>query len=1058
MTKPLTVYKASAGSGKTFTLAVEYIKLLVADPAAYRQTLAVTFTNKATEEMKTRILSELYGIWRKLPSANDYADAVCKQLKMNPDEASKQAGVALKNLLHNYSYFRVETIDSFFQSVLRNLARELGLTANLRVNLNDNQVEEEAVDTMIDNLKPTDPLLLWLMNYITDNISNDKSWNVIWQIKKFGQNIFRDFYKRHADELRLLSDEKNPFFDDYKRNLQKLQADEADKLHDVAASFFDALDAHGLTEDNIAYGKGGVYGYFLKLQNGIFDDNIAGKRVKDAMLSADKWSKKKDPMHATVEKIAQEELMPLLQYAESIRQDVYRNVQSATLTLRHLSQLRLLSAIEDTVRQLNEEASRFLLSDTQSLLHGLIDKSDSPFIYEKIGSRLEHIMIDEFQDTSSTQWQNFKVLLDETMSHRGSTNLIVGDVKQSIYRWRSGDWRLLNSMVNNGQTKVEDLDTNWRSCRNIVEFNNAFFHLASEQERNRLEAEGIYGSQLTTAYGKVEQKVGSKSADAGSVKIELIKSDDFEADNNELMASHIRKLLDSGCKPTDICILVRSNRHIPTIAEYMMQEMPEVNLVSDEAFRLDASQAVNIIVLAMYNLTNKADKLSLAKLVKLYQQVVLGRDDTNQQLLVSTDYNSLMPQAYVDGREKLLAMPLYDMAEELYTIFHLEQLKSQSAYICAFFDQLSDYTADHPTDIASFLHEWEQTIAAVTIQSDEAQGIRIISIHKSKGLEFPHVIIPFCNWKLEITRGVQLWCEPKPKPFNKLPLAAIDYSAKQLRGTIYEDDYKDEHLQNTVDNLNLLYVAFTRAERSLYVIGQKESPGSRSVLLEAVLPQMGLGKCVADDESLVYTLGSDIASEPEKKKKQGDGNVFRQPFIPHPISVRNYPVKAEFKQSNRSRDFINGETPRTAYIETGTILHRIFSTIRTVDDVPEALAQMEREGVLYSSQVSRDEIKSRIAAALASPVAQEWFSPRWTLFNECEILTHEPGSATVKTLRPDRVMTDGKRMIVVDFKFGKPKKEYHDQVNTYMQQLRHMGYPQVEGYLWYVMTNKIERV
>lgn len=1056
MSKPLTVYKASAGSGKTFTLAVEYIKLLVANPTAYRQTLAVTFTNKATEEMKTRILSELYGIWKQLPSAKAYTEEVCTQLNITQQKASEKAEKALKNLLHDYSYFRVETIDSFFQSVLRNLARELGLTANLRVNLNDYQVEEEAVDTLIDNLKSSDPLLLWLMKYITDNINDDKSWNVIWQIKKFGQYIFSDFYKRHADDLRQKSAPTSNFFEEYTKLLKKLQKDELDKIHCIAATFFDTINEHGLTEDNFSNGKSGIYGYFLKLQNDIIDNSIVGKRVRDAMLSADKWGKKKDPLYPTVEELAQNELMRLLNEAESIRPNAYRNVQSAKLTMRHLSQLRLLSTIEDKVREINALSSQFLLSDTQSLLHGLIDKNDSPFIYEKIGSRLEHIMIDEFQDTSNTQWQNFKVLLDETMSHSGATNLIVGDVKQSIYRWRSGDWRLLNSMTENEQIHEVTLDTNWRSDKNIVDFNNAFFKEAVEQERQRLKNEGIDGSQLDTAYAKVEQKVGSKSADEGYVKIELIKSDDFEADNNKRMASHIRELLDSGCKPNDICILVRSNKHIPIIAEYMMHEMPDVKLVSDEAFRLDASQAVNIIVLAMYNLTNKADKLSLAKLAKLYQQVVLGRNDSDQQLLLLSDYNSLLPTDYVRQRESLLAMPLYDMAEELYSMFQLESLNSQSAYICAFFDQLSGYTADHPAEITSFLNEWELNISAITIQSDEAEGIRIISIHKSKGLEAPHVIIPYCNWKMEITNGVQIWCEPNVEPFKELPLAAIDYSAKHLIGTIYENDYKEEHLQNTVDNLNLLYVAFTRAKRSLYVIGQKGGNGTRSNLIEKVLPTLAEGTCESDDESLTFTLGS-IPTEEPKKGKSID-NVFQQSFSPHPISVRNYPVKAEFRQSNRSRDFINGETTRTAYIQTGTILHKIFSTIRTTDDIPYALAQLEREGVLYSSQVSQSEINSRIAEALGSTMAKEWFSPRWTLFNECEILTHEPDSSTVKTLRPDRVMTDGKRMIVVDFKFGKPKKEYRDQVNTYKKQLHDMGYSSVEGYLWYVMNNKIEQV
>ncbi len=1059
ITKPLTVYKASAGSGKTFTLAVEYIKLLISNPTSFRQILAVTFTNKATDEMKTRILSELYGIWKQLPSSESYTNVICSQLSINKDFASKQAGIALVNLLHNYSYFRVETIDSFFQSVMRNLARELGLTANLRVGLNDQQVEEEAVDSLIDNLGYKDPLLKWLMDYITENINDDKSWNVIGQIKSFGNNIFREFYKQNATKLRELSTAGNPFFSNYTNQLKDLRKAELDKTQQIAATFFDEINASGLTEDNFSYSKrGGVYSYFLKLKDNVIDNSIVNSYVQKAIDSANNWGKKKDPEYQTVTTLAEDVLQQLLKDSESIRPEVYKNVQSATLTLRHLSQLRLLSAIEDKVQELNNEAGRFLLSDTQPLLNGLIEDSDSPFIYEKIGSRLEHIMIDEFQDTSSIQWANFNVLLSETMSHSGSSNLIVGDVKQSIYRWRSGDWRLLNNMKDNAQTHVEALKTNWRSARNIVAFNNEFFRLAAQSEANQLTEEHIDGSQLTTAYSDVEQNPNPNAPKGeGWIRVELIKSDNFETENNERVLNRIKELLSKGCPESDICILVRNNRHIPIIAEYLMLNLPEANIVSDEAFRLDASQAVNIIVLAMYNLINNDDKLSLAKLVKLYQVAVCESKDADNRLLTCPDYAQMLPDEYTQGHEQLLAMPLYDMAEKLYSIFSLDKLSSQSAYICAFFDQLSSYITDHPTDIASFLREWESAISSVTIQSDKAQGIRIISIHKSKGLEFSHVIIPFCDWQLEKTMGVQIWCEPQTEPFNQLPLAAIDYSKKQITGTIYEADYNEEHLQNTVDNLNLLYVAFTRAAKSLYVIGQKGKKNSRSTLLSNILPKMSLGQCDESDDSTVYTFGTDTV-KPHESKGQSSGNVFKEPYLPQMIDVRNYPVRAEFKQSNRSRNFISGESPRTAYIQTGTILHRIFSTIRTTADIPQALRQLELEGVLYSTQVSRKEINAKIEAALKSEKAQEWFSTGWKLFNECEILTHDDTTGAVKTLRPDRVMYDGNRMVVVDFKFGQPKSGHSEQVRTYMNLLRDMGYTRVEGFLWYVMTNKTVEV
>ena len=288
MVKPLVVYRASAGSGKTFTLAVEYIKLLVQNPLAYKQTLAVTFTNKATEEMKMRILSQLYGIWRGLESSKAYQEKICQELEASPEFVSRQAGTALHLLLHNYNYFRVETIDSFFQSVLRNLARELDLTANLRVGLNDVQVEEVAVDQLIDSLKATDQMLQWLLRYIMDNISDDRSWNVISQIKQFGRTIFRDYYKQQSKKLNDVISQKN-FFDDYTKELRQIREDASNRIQIISESFFETIKQEGLTVDDFSRKSKGVCSIFLKMQRGQFDESIITQTVADAIGNPSKW-------------------------------------------------------------------------------------------------------------------------------------------------------------------------------------------------------------------------------------------------------------------------------------------------------------------------------------------------------------------------------------------------------------------------------------------------------------------------------------------------------------------------------------------------------------------------------------------------------------------------------------------------------------------------------------------------------------------------------------------------------------------------------------------------
>ena len=914
MNKPLTVYKASAGSGKTFTLATEYIKLVVENPQSYRNILAVTFTNKATEEMKMRILSQLYGIWKRLPDSANYMRVICEKTGQSEAFVSERAGIALRNLLHNYNYFRVETIDTFFQAVLRNLARELDLTANLRIELNDTQVEELAVDHLIEDLHTTDVILQWLLKYIMENISDDKSWNVIGQIKNFGKTIFRDHYKNVSNILREKMEEPG-FFDRYTTQLRELRQTAMDRMKQLADEFFKIIRSEGLAIDDFSYGKAGICGFFLKLQEGNFDESVVGKRVTDSLGEPEKWCKKTHPRRELIYSLADSTLGQILRTTMEERPKQWKIYQSADLTLRHLSQLRLLGSIEKKVRELNESANRFLLSDTQQLLHALIDGSDTPFIFEKIGTQLQHVMIDEFQDTSTVQWQNFKVLLSEAMSQEGAENLIVGDVKQSIYRWRSGDWRLLNDIQSQfpspeAQLDIRTLNTNYRSERHVIEFNNAFFRTAAKLEYLTLQ-DDPKATALQRAYADVEQKVPEKLDNNGLINIQLLPADDYQEKTFARMADIVSELCEKGVRPSEIAILVRMNANIPLIADYFTKHLPDIRIVSDEAFRLDASVAVNLLVEALHLITHPDDILAKANIAKLYQCYVLGNNTEDNELLLSTNpLDEQLPEAYINHFEELMKLSLYELTERLYTLFELNRLEGQSAYLCAFYDQLLTFTSENATGIDAFIAEWEETLCAKTIQSDEINGIRLISIHKSKGLEFAHVIIPFCDWQLE-KQGNILWCQPDEAPFNELPIVPVDYSQKQMKGTIYEDDYQHEHLQNTVDNLNLLYVAFTRASQSLFVIGKRNAKNSRSMLIEQVLP------LIAEEKSEVVLSGVDNENEPmefswgtlmpkeDKGHQKESHNPFLQKTTPVSIDINTFDNPVSFRQSNRSKDFIS---------------------------------------------------------------------------------------------------------------------------------------------------------
>lgn len=1080
----LTIYKASAGSGKTFTLSVEYIKLLIKDPQSYRSTLAVTFTNKATEEMKLRILSQLYGIWKLLPDSKSYIDKIKEDLDITEEYMSERAGIALHNIVHNYSYFRIETIDSFFQSVLRNLARELDLTANLRIELNDYQIERNAVDELINSLDENSELLTWIMEYIRENMDDDKDWNVIGNIKRFGENIFREYYKTNSKKLneRLLEE---GFFKQYTTKLRQMRNEAEVEMQNEAAQFFDALNHNGIEINDLNNGKNGPAGYFIKIKKGIYNNTIVTKRLQKVLDdgSESSWVKQKSSKETQgiVRELANSTLTPLVHHAEDVRQKNWYIYGSAVLTLRHLNQLRLLNSIENKVRMMNVEQNRFLLSDTHTLLHSLIRDTDSPFIFEKIGNYLENIMIDEFQDTSTVQWQNFKVLLEECMSHgEQQGNLIVGDVKQSIYRWRSGDWRMLNNIERefpylNSMLNVCSLDTNYRSSRRVITFNNAFFKRASELEyaaQKSSTPDTSSPEQLKKAYSDVAQKVPSFRDNHGYVSINLLPNEDYRQQALQKTAEAVSLLLDSGANYSDIAILVRSNDIIQLIAEFFANELPDVKIVSDEAFRLDSSVSVNIIVNAMLWLTHPDNILAKAYIAKAYQTYVLEKSEqeTNKLLATAEGIDSALPCALIDKRNDLLTMPIFELAEQIYTLFNIGNIKGEDAYLYAFYDALTDFIANNTADIDSFVEEWNDSIAAKTIQASAIDGIRIITIHQSKGLEFEHVVIPFCDWTLE--KGNTIWCTPQVEPYNELPLIPVDFSASQMKGTIYEFDYNEEHLQNCVDNLNLLYVAFTRAASSLFVIAQRGTPSSRSYIVEQAITDIKLeGSSLDGDPSdkkaeLLFSYGELEIVETKVKKKSD--NIFTPEVENMNVNMTTFSNKVEFKQSNKSRDFVADDDENTddddrkqlSYIKTGKILHYLFSTINTTDDIDTSLAQLEMDGLIEESDTNIKRLRDMLHKRFSNRQVADWFSSRWTLFNECTILDYDAATDTVREHRPDRVMKDEKtgEVVIVDFKFGSPRPEYVEQVNRYKALTQNMGYPNVKGYLWFVYSNRIEEV
>ena len=1068
----LTVYKASAGSGKTFTLAVEYIRLLLEEAHGYDGILAVTFTNKATEEMKMRILSTLYGLSHSLKESEGYLAVLMEETGLEAAEIRRRARVILTSLLHNYHYFRVQTIDAFFQNVLRNLAKELMLTANLRVGLNTEQVVDQAVDEMVDTVADDKELKQVVMDYVNDNMTDGKNWNVISQIKSFGGNIFKEHFKQNRRRMeKVFEDDK--FFDNYKRTMRNIVTETEKRYREQGEAAMQILSSHGLGLEDFSRGKSGVMGYFVKLAQGNLYD-VLNKTASDAMEDAEKWVKKTHARRGEVMGVVTQELLPLMQDTEARRAQDARMALSAKKTLQHLNDLRLLKRIEMAAHELNEAAQRFMLNDTQSLLHDIIEEGDAPFIFEKIGARLEHVMIDEFQDTSVVQWRNFKTLLRECMA-QGKSNLIVGDVKQSIYRFRSGDWRLLNGIereFRKDEIGFEPKRTNYRSEKNVIEFNNAFFeavaHIEVENVRQFSEERA---EELKRAYSDVAQEIPKGKEPWGHVVMELmpLKGDDTAAPvtMEEKVVMRVKELLERGERQRDIAILVRSRRVIPEIAKAIESCMDEegengkgrIRVVSDEAFRLDSSRTLQCIVSAMRLLIHPQEALSRALLE--------GLCDGEVPEAFTTQYNSLQ------------MMTLYDLSEALLKIFKKE---GEDAYVSKFFDEIRDYCETNLPVTEDFLREWDSEICSKTIEAAEEDGIRILTIHKSKGLEFKHVIIPYCNWTFNPPQGSLIWAEPTLEPFSQLPMIPLEcVSATSLEGTIYEEDGYDEQVQKIVDNLNLLYVAMTRAGESLYVIGERGSKeGNRSRAMEEAINLMpdSIGKSelrIEGREDTSQALRIEYGDAGEADKAEGNEsnskslstkeisdithskarNVFT--IVPTAVPVRtpSYENTAEYRQSNESMRFADDSIDnrdRERMIKIGMVMHQLFSSIHTLDDVEPMMERMEFDGMLYGEDITREQLQEHLRRAFENSQVKSWFDKGWDVYNECTIITPEGEQ------RPDRVVTNGTETIVVDFKFGNPHRGYVEQVKRYMQLLREMGLPEVKGYLWFVIKGEVVKI
>ena len=862
----INIFKASAGSGKTHTLSKTYLDLLLkADSkTAYRNILAVTFTNKATEEMKERILRDL-----------------AEEGKTNP-----RAREILINLLHDYGSFSVSTIDKFFQQALRAFSRELGSSGNYQIELDKASLTKEAMDRVLDDLTEKDKDLLgWFTKQLETALDNGESFHLESSLYEMAEE-FGDVNEKFTYD---------------KKKLTELKA----RCKEIVDTFHKDVYENALCIDTTTWGKTAA--------KGLAQYAGAQTKYKDSVKAANA---------TTLAKLAETagcEAMYALMNPQGRRWKEYR---TARMVEKVIFTLGLAEEFYSKLAIIEEEKGVISLDESTSLLRDIIDGSDAPFIYEKLGVRFNHFLLDEFQDTSVVQWENFKPLLANSVSE-GYSNIIVGDVKQSIYRWRNSDWNLLDKKIEEnfeGKVKVITLKENWRSTQSIVNFNNEFFTFAADN------------LELSTIYADVKQEVKVEDSQEGCVTV------DFCEDELEMIDGYIEQAVAAGAKMSDMAILLRTNGEGKKVAEYLLSK--GYSVISDDSLDLKSSLIIRKIVSYLHSLCNNSDSLNT------YLSESLEIDSERE-------YHSLLD--LVDGVIK-------DLSET-----HPDEIKGQTLFIQSFMDDILEWTSIHGNDLRQYLKHWEESKIAISSPNDP-NAIRITTVHKSKGLAFPIVIFPFAE-KVGLFKEDTLWCHldsdaEMGESFNSIFPVVL---GKSSGDSFFSESLKNEMEMQRIDNLNIFYVCLTRARKEMHIIAKnppkslidgKSSPNDLSQLLYLYCEQNG------------YTFGSPYRWNEASKKEDSEIEEFDAEYETYGMNPEA--CSRRFVASSDAWDYFSEEGIGQSKRLRGIEQHALLSRIRTSDDAPEVLRSIEPQ--------TRELLLERISAH------SEWFSPELKTLNEVAII------------------------------------------------------------------------
>lgn len=1041
------ILSASAGAGKTYALAYKFVHDVIKHypdkPYLYRAILAVTFTNKATEEMKRRILNELHTLITE-PDKSNYMKDLLEELPLKKEQIIERAERIQTSILHDYSRFTILTIDKFFQRILRAFIKELSLDINFNLELENSSILSMGTDSLIDQIPHDEKLQQWMMEFTQERINDNEGWDIRKNLNELGNEIFDE------DNLQTIL---NPI---PKEELIKVIKAADDKIKKVTEKYkvlgekaMAIFNKSGLDMELFTGRSNSVIKVFAEAAEGKLNDISSNFRKKTT--SSDGWfssginKSQKEAVTAVAE-----HLYPILADMCELYDRNLKLINTLPYIKRTFRSYALLKDIYDKVEEVSSQEGVMLLDQTKSILSRFVSGNDAPFIYEKIGNRFERFMIDEFQDTSAREWKNFVPLLRNAISQaEDEVVLIVGDVKQSIYRWRGGDWRILSDGVEQALGKEnifpDKLKDNWRSLPQIVTFNNDMMRdivtkdnealdseleaaVAQGQLSEKVEAE-LKGT-LDNAYKNLKQTPKKDGDDKGYVRIEYYNS------KEEIpLIKCIEAAIARGYSYKDVLILCRSNETIKKVAEILLQYKQtnkEFNIMTQEALVIGNASISQFIISLLRLSQNPGDNISRA-IVNDYLQ---------------RSYDMPLPEKEADLLMNIGQTTVEEAFEHIVAFYKLDQRPNEIAYLQAIHEQVINFCASKVADIQLFLKMWDEKgfKQSVSVEMND-NTIEVSTIHKAKGLERKVVIVP-CLWGVDPRGGDFIWVTPSDNDndFGALGRYPVVFN-KDLTTSAFSDYYYREKVYSHVDNINMLYVALTRAEEELHMLIPDSSRGVTvgKMIWDVVCERNGTNKIIIanEGENPYVEYGKPRAQASQKKEEKCNSSVL----------ISEYPTTlTKLKIRLPEQRYFEEEGTSLSPLNEGILMHSILNDATNADDIIARIDKSIEMGKLSQQQASK--LKKIIKREFEREQAREWFGEWDEVRNENDIIF-----GTAGTNRPDRVMIKGNKAVAVDYKFGKNiLSDHENQVKEYMELLEKMGYTEVEGYVWYLSIGKIVKV